>query len=239
MCSSSSPLFSPGWWRLCVCCQQPSSIGDSSPSYSHSHHSPPQLGEHPSLLHPISMHWSIPRLSDWVLNMIQQGYSSLLADPPLHKCHALVYSSRHQEACTSGCTSESGFSSQYFLFPKKDGGLWAILDLRLLNYAFMNQPFRMLTEFCFVPQYMTEYHVALLFYSCLEIFAFSAMAVEQLTFGHRSRTIQCLKSILSAFCDYLCHSSLSLRCYVHERLMHMTQNWKVSKWSSYTKPYCK
>ncbi len=153
--------------------------------------------------------------------------------PPLHKCHALVYSSRHQEACTSGCTSESGFSSQYFLFPKKDGGLWAILDLRLLNYAFMNQPFRMLTEFCFAPQYMTEYHVALLFYSCLEIFAFSAMAVEQLTFGHRSRTIQCLKSILSAFCDYLCHSSLSLRCYVHERLMHMTQNWKVSKWSSY------
>ncbi len=79
---------------------------------------------------------------------------------------------------------------------------------------------------------MTEYHVARLVYSCLEIFAFSAMAVEQLTFGHRSRTIQCLKSLLSAFCDYLCHSSLSLRCYVHERLMHMTQNWKVSKWSS-------
>ncbi len=41
--------------------------------------------------------------------------------------------------------SESGFYSCYFLVPKKDGGLWPILDLRRLNWALMGRPFRMTT----------------------------------------------------------------------------------------------
>ncbi len=41
--------------------------------------------------------------------------------------------------------SESGFYSRYFLFPKKDGGLRPILDLRRLNHALMRRPFRMIT----------------------------------------------------------------------------------------------
>ncbi len=40
---------------------------------------------------------------------------------------------------------ESGFYSRYFLVPKKDGGMRPILDLRLLNYALMKRPFRMIT----------------------------------------------------------------------------------------------
>ncbi len=48
--------------------------------------------------------------------------------------------------------SESGFYSLYFLIPKKDGGLWPILDLRLLNYALMKRLFRMITLKQILPQ---------------------------------------------------------------------------------------
>ncbi len=41
--------------------------------------------------------------------------------------------------------SESDFYSRYFPVPKKDGGLRPILDLRRLNQALMQRPFRMLT----------------------------------------------------------------------------------------------
>ncbi len=41
--------------------------------------------------------------------------------------------------------SESGFDSRYFLVPKKDGGLWPILDLMPLNSTLMRRTFRMIT----------------------------------------------------------------------------------------------
>ncbi|MGL5566561.1 MAG: hypothetical protein ACRDC4_12635, partial [Plesiomonas sp.] len=40
---------------------------------------------------------------------------------------------------------EQGFFSRYFLVPKKDGGLWPILDLRRLNFALCKARFKMLT----------------------------------------------------------------------------------------------
>ncbi len=45
----------------------------------------------------------------------------------------------------SPAQSESGFYSLYLLVPKKDGGLRPILDLRHLNHALMNWPFRIIT----------------------------------------------------------------------------------------------
>lgn len=40
----------------------------------------------------------------------------------------------------------AGFSSTYFIVPKKGGGLRPILDLRTLNRALHKLPFRMLTQ---------------------------------------------------------------------------------------------
>ncbi len=40
---------------------------------------------------------------------------------------------------------ESGYYSQYFIVPKKDGGLRKILDLRLFNRSVMRLKFKMLT----------------------------------------------------------------------------------------------
>jgi len=39
----------------------------------------------------------------------------------------------------------SGLYSPYFLVPKKNGGMWPILDLRVLNESVAKRPFRMLT----------------------------------------------------------------------------------------------
>jgi len=43
---------------------------------------------------------------------------------------------------------ESGFSSPYFIVPKKGGGLRPILDLRVLNRSLLRLPFKMLTQKC-------------------------------------------------------------------------------------------
>ncbi len=45
-----------------------------------------------------------------------------------------------------GCSSPpSGFYSLYFLVPKKDSGLWPILDLRLLNHGLVKRSLRRIT----------------------------------------------------------------------------------------------
>ncbi len=51
---------------------------------------------------------------------------------------------------------ESGFYSQYFIVPKKDGGLRTILDLRLLNRSVMRLKFKMLTVKHVVSQIRSE-----------------------------------------------------------------------------------
>ncbi len=48
--------------------------------------------------------------------------------------------------------SESGLYTRYFLVPKKEGVLWPILDLRLLNYTLMKRSFRMITLKQILPQ---------------------------------------------------------------------------------------
>ncbi|KAI2645233.1 Transposon Ty3-G Gag-Pol polyprotein [Labeo rohita] len=51
---------------------------------------------------------------------------------------------------------ESGFYSQYFIVPKKDGGLCPILDLRVLNRSVMKLKFKMLTVKQVVSQIRSE-----------------------------------------------------------------------------------
>lgn len=148
LCASSSPLFSLGWYRLCVCRQQPTSKGYSSPSHSHHFHlssvSIPAscipsacMGGHTKSVRLGSEHVPTrllqfarrpPCISGMLLSTVQDTKKHVQVEvvPAVH--------------------SESIYS-QYFLFPKKDGGLWAILDLRLLNYALIKWPFRILTSF--------------------------------------------------------------------------------------------
>ncbi len=51
---------------------------------------------------------------------------------------------------------ETGFYSQYFIVPKKDGGLRPILDLRVLNDSVMQLQFKTLTLRQIVPQIRSE-----------------------------------------------------------------------------------
>ena len=105
---------------------------------------------------------AIPGVSDWVLEIISQGYSLQFARrPPRFRG---VVPTRVQDSNSHVLRTElrnllgkraiemvppdqieSGFYSRYFLVPKKDGGFRPILDLRHLNHALMKRRFRMLT----------------------------------------------------------------------------------------------
>ncbi len=65
-----------------------------------------------------------------------------------HVLHAEVMSLLAKGAVktVSPAQSVSGFYSNYFLIPKKDGGLRPILNLRHLNHSLMKWPFRKITS---------------------------------------------------------------------------------------------
>ncbi len=103
----------------------------------------------------------IPSVSDWVLKIIERGYSFQFArrlpvfrgvvQTSVHDNESHVLQAEVQTLLSNGAVetvplanSESGFYSRYFLIPKKDHGLRPILDLRHLNRALMRWPFRML-----------------------------------------------------------------------------------------------
>ncbi|KAL0157682.1 hypothetical protein M9458_030689, partial [Cirrhinus mrigala] len=96
----------------------------------------------------------LPNVSAWVLRTVERGYRIQFgAPPPFNGVFPTVVSPEQglvmeQEVGTpvvSPQDRESGFYSQYFIVPKKDGGLRPILDLRLLNLSVMRLKFKMLT----------------------------------------------------------------------------------------------
>ncbi len=104
----------------------------------------------------------IPGISRWLLNMIERGYTLQFRRRP-SRFNGVVQSltsPRNAQALRQeiGCLLEkgavervppheleSGFYSRYFVVPKRDGGLRPILDLRPINRALCERPFRMLT----------------------------------------------------------------------------------------------
>ncbi len=112
---------------------------------------------------------AIPELSVWITTMVRWGHTLQFAQRPLRFCGVLtttVCSENGQVLLAEvmnllekgaieiipPAQSESGFYRRYFLVPKKDGDLWPILDLRLLNYDLMKMSFRMITLKQIIPQ---------------------------------------------------------------------------------------
>ncbi len=107
---------------------------------------------------------AIPVLSTWVMTTVRRGYTLQFApavcSPP--QCATRTLRSSAPEVMNlldkgaieivPPAQSESGFYSRYFLYPKKDGGLQSILDLRLLNYTLMKRSFRLITLKQILPQ---------------------------------------------------------------------------------------
>ncbi len=104
----------------------------------------------------------IPGISRWLLNVIEQGYTLQFRrrPPRFNGVVQSLTSPRNAQALRQeiGCLLEkgavervppheleSGFYSRYFVVPKRDGGLRPILDLRPINRALCERPFRMLT----------------------------------------------------------------------------------------------
>ncbi len=104
----------------------------------------------------------IPGISRWLLNVIERGYTLQFRrrPPRFNGVVQSLTSPRNAQALRQeiGCLLEkgavervppheleSGFYSRYFVVPKRDGGLRPILDLRPINRALCERPFRMLT----------------------------------------------------------------------------------------------
>ncbi len=120
----------------------------------------------PKLIQPLAT-WAeawqaIPVVSDWVLGIIKRGYAiQFTRRPPqfsgvvstsVQSKNAYVLRAEVKNLLAKGAVemvppaqSVSGFYSRYFLVPRKDVGLWPILELRHLNRALMKRPFRMTT----------------------------------------------------------------------------------------------
>nr|XP_055041699.1 uncharacterized protein LOC129429202 [Misgurnus anguillicaudatus] len=105
---------------------------------------------------------AIPGVSEWILSIIEHGYSlQFRRRPPRFKGvvssltapqNAPILRQEVQNLLAIGAIErvphselESGFYSRYFVVPKKDGGLRPILDLRPINRALRKRAFKMIT----------------------------------------------------------------------------------------------
>ncbi len=112
---------------------------------------------------------AIPGVSTWVMTTVRRGYTLQFSRRPPRFHGVLATTVRSENAqvlhaevmnllekgaieIVPPAQSVSGFNSRYFLFPKKDGGLQPILDLRLPNYALMKRSFRIITLKQILPQ---------------------------------------------------------------------------------------
>ncbi len=112
---------------------------------------------------------AIPVVSTCVMTAVRWGYTLQFARRPPHFRGVLANHSaqrKHSSPPRRGdespgkrshrnvppAQSESGLYTRYFLVPKKEGVLWPILDLRLLNYTLMKRLFRMITLKQILPQ---------------------------------------------------------------------------------------
>ncbi len=111
----------------------------------------------------------LPNISPWVERTLEKGYMIQFAYRPprfngvvstsvkLERVHLLTQ--ELQALLDKGAIEhvplpdrESGYYNRYFLFPKKDGGLRPILDLRGLNRYLRSYKFKMLTIKMIVSQ---------------------------------------------------------------------------------------
>ncbi|CAM4672887.1 unnamed protein product [Leuciscus chuanchicus] len=115
----------------------------------------------------------LPNISQWVLHVVEKGYSIQFGSCPprfqgvlptvVDSEQALVMEQEVMTLLRKGAiervsppSRESGFYSRYFIVPKKDGGLRPILDLRQLNRRVQKLKFKMLTLKQIVSQIKSE-----------------------------------------------------------------------------------
>lgn len=115
----------------------------------------------------------LPNVSQWVLNIIKNGYAiQFRTRPPRFRGvlptvvgpeQALVLEQEVKTLLLKGAiervpppSRELGYYSRYFIVPKKDGGLRPILDLRVLNHTVGKLKFKMLTLKQIVSQIRSE-----------------------------------------------------------------------------------
>ncbi|KAL0188110.1 hypothetical protein M9458_015209, partial [Cirrhinus mrigala] len=115
----------------------------------------------------------LPNVSAWVLHTVERGYHIQFGAPPppfsrvfptlVGPKQGLVMEQEVDTLLRKEAIEvvpphdrESGFYSQYFIVPKKDGGLRPILDLRQLNHSVMQLKFKMLTVSQMVSQTRSE-----------------------------------------------------------------------------------
>ncbi|XDV35654.1 hypothetical protein PO909_005555 [Leuciscus waleckii] len=122
--------------------------------------SPLGRDQSPDIILPLATHakaWAeLPGVSEWVLNIIERGYSLQFGRRPQRKAARIDTTVKKEVAHLlraeiakllskgaieplSQAQSEGGMYSRYFLVPKKYGGLRPILDLRRLNKALLVQ----------------------------------------------------------------------------------------------------
>ncbi len=115
------------------------------------------------LLRSLGAWLELPRPSRWLPRTIRLGYaiqfarrppkfrgirftSVLSKDAPVLRAEVAVLLAKDAIEPVPPAEMKSGFYSPYLIWPKKDGGLGPILDLRVLNRALHKLPFRMLTQ---------------------------------------------------------------------------------------------
>ncbi len=129
----------------------------------------PTMGTSVTLLVPLARSlgtWlALPSPSRWLLRIIRLGYviqfarrppkfrgiwftSVKAVDTPVLRAEIAVLLAKDAIVPVPPADIGSGFFSPYFIVPKKSGGLWPILDLRVLNRALHKLPFKILTQKC-------------------------------------------------------------------------------------------
>ncbi len=106
---------------------------------------------------------TLPSLSRWLTRTIRLGYAIQFArrppkfngvletsvavrNAPVLREEIAVLLAKDAIEPVPPAEMRQGFYSPYFIVPKKGGGLWPILDLRVLNRALHKLPFKMLTH---------------------------------------------------------------------------------------------